>query len=244
MDAGWASEQQGVSETATPKLDRISIPLHELSAMPKASQRLLEDSAFDIENWLASRIADTFARFEGNAFLFGDGLDKPRGFLSYEQVADGAQDWGQLAYIPTGGAGKFEDGMASDKLVDLVYALDARYRANSRFVLNSKTAGHIRKLKDSDGRFLWADGLAMQEPARLLGYPVVVCADMPDIEPDAYAIAFGDFSAGYTIVERPDLRVLRDPFSAKPHVLFYATKRVGGAVTDFSAIKLLKFSAS
>jgi len=244
MDAGWATEQDAVNDTATPKLDRIRIPLHELSAMPKASQRLLEDSAFDIENWLAGRIADTFARFEGRAFLRGTGEDQPKGFLSYDKVADGAQNWGQLAYIATGGAGKFKETMAPDKLVDLVYALDARYRAKSRFVLNSKTAGHIRKLKDSDGRFLWADGLALQEPARLLGYPVVICEDMPDIEPDAYAIAFGDFSAGYTIVERPDLRVLRDPFSAKPHVLFYATKRVGGAVTDFSAIKLLKFSTS
>jgi HK97 family phage major capsid protein len=106
------------------------------------------------------------------------------------------------------------------------------------------TAGTMRKLKDNDGRFLWSDGLAAAEPARLLGYPVLIVEDMPDMSPGAYAIAFGDFAAGYTIAERPDLRVLRDPFSAKPHVLFYATKRVGGDVSDFAAIKLLRFSVA
>jgi HK97 family phage major capsid protein len=128
--------------------------------------------------------------------------------------------------------------------VDLVYALGAVYRANATFVMNSKTAGTIRKLKDNDGRFLWSDGLAAGEPARLMGYPVLVAEDMPDIAAGSAAIAFGDFGAGYTVAERPDLRVLRDPFSAKPHVLFYATKRVGGAVSDFAAIKLLKFAVS
>jgi len=132
----------------------------------------------------------------------------------------------------------------ADAIVDLVYALEAGYRANAVFVMNSKTAGAVRKMKDNDGRFLWADGLAAGEPARLMGYPVLIAEDMPDIGANAYAMAFGDFRAGYTIAERPDLRVLRDPFSAKPHVLFYATKRVGGDVTDFNAIKLLKFSAS
>ncbi len=130
-----------------------------------------------------------------------------------------------------------------DKIVELVYALGARYRANGTFVMNSKTAGLVRKLKDADGRFLWSDGLAAAEPARLLGYRVVVTEAMPDATPGNAAIAFGDFEAGYTIAERPDLRILRDPFSAKPNVLFYATKRVGGDVTDFAAIKLLRFSA-
>ena len=110
--------------------------------------------------------------------------------------------------------------------------------------MNSKTAGHIRKLKDNDGRFVWVDGIAEGEPARLMGYRVLIAEDMPDIDDNSMSVAFGDFSAGYTVAERPDLRVLRDPFSAKPHVLFYATKRVGGAVSDFAAIKLLKFAVS
>jgi len=127
--------------------------------------------------------------------------------------------------------------------VDLVYALGAQYRANASFVMNSKTAGVVRRLKDADGRFLWSDGLAAGEPARLMGYAVLIAEDMPDVAKDNAAIAFGDFASGYTVAERPDLRILRDPFSAKPHVLFYATKRVGGDVSDFAAIKLLRFSA-
>lgn len=242
--AGWASETANLTETATPTIDRISIPLHELSALPKISQRLLDDSAFDIETWLADRVADTFARSEAAAFISGDGVDKPVGVLTHSTVDNDSWAWGSLGYIPTGTPGGFNSSNPGNGLINLVYGLGARYRANGTFVLNSKTAGVVRLIKDAEGRFLWADGLTAGEPARLLGYPVVICEDMPDIADDATAIAFGDFGAGYTIAERPDLRILRDPFSAKPHVLFYATKRVGGDVSDFAAIKLLKFSTS
>ncbi|MDE4096617.1 phage major capsid protein [Phaeobacter gallaeciensis] len=241
VEAGWASETDPTVETGTPSIDRISIPLHELSALPKASQRLLDDSAFDIEGWLAGRIADKFARSEAAAFLSGDGIDKPTGILAHPAVDNSSWSWGSLGYVATGTDGGIGTG---DAIVDLVYALGARYRANASFVMNSKTAGVIRKLKDADGRFLWSDGLAAGEPARLMGYPVLVAEDMPDVASDSYAVAFGDFAAGYTIAERPDLRVLRDPFSAKPHVLFYATKRIGGDVSDFAAIKLMKFGLS
>lgn len=244
MGSGWASETATLTETTTPQIDRISIPLHELSAMPKASQRLLDDSAFDIESWLANRIADKFARAEAAAFVIGDGADKPKGFLTHTKVANGSWAWGSLGYVATGAAGDFAGVNASDAVVDLVYALEAEYRANATFVMNSKTAGAVRKMKDADGRFLWSDGLQAGEPARLMGYPVLIAEDMPDIAANAYAIAFGDFKNGYTIAERPDLRILRDPFSAKPHVLFYASKRVGGDVSDFAAIKLLKFALS
>ncbi|QIE41642.1 phage major capsid protein [Rhodobacteraceae bacterium SC52] len=240
----WTNETSSLTETTTPVISRIPIPLHELSALPKASQRLLDDSAFDIESWLASRIADKFARAEASAFISGDGLDKPRGFLSHPQVDNASWAWGSLGYVASGQSGDFSSTAPSDPIIELVYALDAQYRANASFVMNSKTAGAVRKMKDADGRFLWADGLAAGEPARLMGYPVLIAEQMPDIAADSAAIAFGDFAAGYTIAERPDLRVLRDPFSAKPHVLFYATKRVGGDVSDFAAIKLLKFSAS
>ena len=244
MGAGWASETDATVETDTPQIERISIPLHELSALPKASQRLLDDTAFDVEGWLATRIADKFATSEADAFINGDGVDKPTGFLTHTVVANDAWTWGNLGYVPTGAAGDFATGEAADAIVTLVYSLGAKYRANATFVMNSKTAGAVRKMKDADGRFLWSDGLAAGEPARLMGYPVLIAEDMPDIAEDASAIAFGDFSAGYTIAERPDLRILRDPFSAKPHVLFYATKRVGGHVSDYAAIKLLRFSAS
>ncbi|NVK14451.1 MAG: phage major capsid protein, partial [Rhodobacteraceae bacterium] len=241
MGAGWANETGPAAETSTGNIDRITIPLHELSALPKASQRLLADSAFDIEGWLATRIADKFARSEADAFINGDGIDKPTGFLNYPVTGNDSWTWGEIGYKVSGVDGDVGNG---DAIIDLVYALGAEYRANATFVLNSKTAGMLRKLKDADGRFLWSDGLAAGEPARLMGYPVLIAEDMPDPASNSYPIAFGDFRAGYTIAERPDLRVLRDPFSAKPHVLFYATKRVGGDVSDFAAIKLMKFGLS
>ena len=242
--AGWATETTDTTETGTPQFARITIPLHELSALPKVSQRLLDDSAFDIEAWLSRRIAEKFARAEATAFVSGNGTNKPKGFLSHTLIAEASWAWNKLGYITTGVSGDFSSAAPSDAIVDLVYTLGAEYRANAHFVMNSKTAGAVRKMKDKDGRFLWSDGLAAGEFARLMGYPVLIAEDMPDIASNAYAIAFGDFRAGYTIAERPDLRVLRDPFSAKPHVLFYATRRVGGDVTDFAAIKLLKFAVT
>lgn len=242
--AGWGSESGGVAETATPALDRIAIPLYELNAMPKASQRLLDDSAFDVDAWLAARIAAKFARAEAEAFINGSGTDQPRGLMTYPTVANDSWSWGNLGTIVTGADGDFAAQDGGEALIDLVYAVSAEYRANGTFVMNSRTAAAVRKLKDGDGRFLWSDGFGAAEPARLLGYPVLIAEDMPDIATGVAAIAFGDFGAGYTIAERPDLRVLRDPFSAKPHVLFYATKRVGGGVSDFAAIKLLEFSAA
>jgi HK97 family phage major capsid protein len=244
VGSGWATETASSTETATPTIERISIRLHELAAMPKASQRLLDDAAFDVEGWLAGKIANRFIRAEAQAFIAGDGVDKPKGFLAYNKVAEASWAWGSLGYIATGAAQDFNATSPSDALVDLVYALNAQYRANATFVMNSKTTGAVRKMKDADGRFLWADGIQDGQPARLLGYPVLVAEDMPDIAAGAFAIAFGDFSAGYTVAQRPDLRILRDPFSAKPHVLFYASKRVGGDVSDFAAIKLLKFAVS
>ncbi|WP_172326796.1 phage major capsid protein [Mangrovicoccus sp. HB161399] len=242
-DYSWTTEAASLTETSAPQIERISIPLHELSALPKASQRLLDDSAFDIEAWLAGRIADRFARAEAAAFISGDGVDKPKGILAQAKAVESNWSWGRLGLVVTGVDGDFDSASPADAIIELVYSLGAEYRANATFVMNSKTAGAVRKMKDADGRFLWSDGLAAGEPARLMGYPVLIAEDMPDIANNADAIAFGDFAAGYTIAERPDLRILRDPFSAKPHVLFYATKRVGGDVSDFAAIKLLRFSA-
>lgn len=244
VGSGWATETAAQAETATPVIERISIKLHELSAMPKASQRLLDDSAFDVEGWLAGKIATRFIRAESAAFVSGDGVDKPRGILLPAKVANASWTWGSLGYVPTGAAADFAAANASDCIVNLVYALGAAYRANGTFVMNSKTAGAVRKMKDADGRFMWGDSLQSGQPPQLMGYPVLVCEDMPDVAANAYPIAFGDFAAGYTVAERPDLRILRDPFSAKPHVLFYASKRVGGDITDFAAIKLLKVATS
>lgn len=242
VGSGWAQEVPATVETATPLLERISIRLHELAAMPKASQRILDDSAFDVEGWLAEKIATRFIRAEAAAFINGDGVDKPKGILLPPKVANASWTWGNLGFVTTGAAADFAATNAADCLINLVYALGADYRANGTFLMNSRTTAAVRRLKDTTGRFLWVDGLQEGEPARLMGYRVLICEDMPDIAANAFPIAFGDFRAGYTIAERPDLRILRDPFSAKPHVLFYANKRVGGDVTDFSAIKLLRVS--
>lgn len=244
VGSGWATEVAATTETATPTIERISIKLSELSAMPKASQRLLDDSAFDVEGWLANKIATRFVRAEAAAFINGDGIDKPKGILLPTKVANASWVWGQLGYIPTGAAADFATTNTVDCIVTLIYSLMADYRSNASFVMNSKTAGAVRKMKDADGRFMWSDGLAAAEPARLMGYPVLICEDMPDVAANAYPIAFGDFKSAYTIAERPDLRILRDPFSAKPNVLFYASKRVGGDITDYAAIKLLKVAIS
>ncbi len=241
IGAGWADEA-AMAETAPGGIERISIPLHELSAMPKASQRLLDDAAFDVEAWLAERIADKFARSEAAAFVSGDGVSKPRGILSYPTAPNATATDNQIGTVSTGTAGDFSPASPADCLIDLIYALAAEYRVNASFIMNSKTAALVRKMKDADGRFLWTDALAAGQTPQLLGYAVMISEDMPDVAANSHSIAFGDFRAGYTIVERPDLRVLRDPFSAKPHVLFYATKRVGGGVTDFRAVKLLRFA--
>ena len=236
LDSAWARET--AAETDAGNVDRVVIPVHELAAMPKASQRLLDDAAFDVEGWIAERIADRFAGAEAAAFINGDGDDKPEGVLHVSEAAIDSDAHDAIGTMSTAAATKIE----ADELIDLVYALGAGYRANASFVINSKVAALLRKLRDSDGRFLWADSLSAGEPARLLGYPVLVSEDMPEPAAGRAAVLFGDFRAGYTIVERPDLRVLRDPFSAKPHVLFYATKRVGGGVVDGRAIKRLNFA--
>ncbi|HUF56377.1 MAG TPA: phage major capsid protein [Thermohalobaculum sp.] len=243
IGAGW-NDETTVAETTAPLIDRISIQLNELSANPKASQRLLDDAAFDVESWLAERVADRFLRAESAAFVNGDGVNKPKGFLTKPMVEDASWAWGSIGYVATGTSGGFDPNDPADALIDLVYALDADYRAGASFVMNSRTAGEVRKMKDAQGRFLWVEGLSMDHPARLLGYPVTIVEDMPDIGVDATPIAFGDFGHGYTVAERPDMRVLRDPYSAKPHVMFYATRRVGGDVTDYAAIKVLKFGTS
>ncbi|SDE67941.1 phage major capsid protein, HK97 family [Paracoccus isoporae] len=242
LGTGWAGETEAV-ETDSPGMEKITIRLHELSAMPKASQRLLDDAAFDIEAWLAERIADKFARAEAHALLNGDGFDKPVGLLQAEVDVTGAGEIHRLGEFATGVSGGFAAANPTEVLIDMVYALDSRHRVNAHFVMNSKTASVMRKLKDADGRFVWADSLSAGLPARLLGHPVVLAEEMPDIAPDARAILFGDFKAAYTIAERPDLRILRDPFSAKPNVLFYATKRIGGGLVDGRAMKVLKFGA-
>jgi HK97 family phage major capsid protein len=183
-----------------------------------------------------------FAEQESAAFVNGDGVNKPKGFIASDIVKDDTWSWGKLGAVHTGGAA-FPSSNPSDVLVELVYALKAGYRQNASFVMNRKTQSAIRKFKDSTGQYLWAPPASLGQSATLMGFPVVEAEDMPDIAAGACAVAFGDFKRGYLIVDRAGMRVLRDPYSAKPYVLFYTTKRVGGGVQDYAAIKLLKFAA-
>jgi HK97 family phage major capsid protein len=250
-DAGfsWAGETQTRSETDTPTINRISIPLHELSAMPKASQRLLDTASFDVESWLATHVADKFARAEATAFVSGTGLNRPKGFLAYSvaTTADDTRAAETLQYRATGVDGDFAASPnAADALVRLFYELQAQYMVNASWMMKNTTMADVAVLKDGDGAFLLremlnGDGTLVRT---IQGRPAYVAEDMPARASNALAIAVGDFEAGYTIVEGTGLTVLRDPFSAKPHVMFYTTKRVGGGVNDFDAIKLLKFGTT
>ncbi|MDB5685370.1 MAG: phage capsid protein [Sphingomonas bacterium] len=244
--SGWVSESAGRPETDTPDFIEIAPPMGELYANPAASQAMLDDAAFDVEGWLAQEIATEFARAEGAAFVAGNGVNKPKGFLTYAATSevDGVRAFGSLQYVASGGAGGFSASNPQDRLIDLVQSLRSPYRQGAVFVMNSSTAASIRKFKTSEGAFLWQAGLVSGQPDTLLGYPIVEAEDMPDIAADSLSIAFGNFRAGYLIAERSETQILRDPFSNKPFVHFYATKRIGGAVANSEAIKLMKFAAS
>ena len=243
--SGWSSETGARAETATPVFNEIAPPMGELFANPAASQAMLDDASFDVEGWLAQEIATEFARAEGAAFVGGSGVNRPKGFLSgaTSAASDATRSFGTIQYLASGAAGGFAAN-PEEKLIDLVQALLAPYRQGATFVMNSATLARIRKFKTSDGQFLWQPGLAVGQPASLLGYPVVEAEDMPDIAANALAIAFGNFRAGYLIAERTETQILRDPYSNKPFVHFYATKRVGGMVSNSEAIKVIKFAAS
>jgi HK97 family phage major capsid protein len=241
---GWVGETDVRSQTTSPTLDALSFPAMELYAMPAATPTLLDDAAVNIDEWIAAEVELTFAAQEGTAFVTGDGVNKPKGFLSYTNVANSSWSWGNLGYIASEAAGAFASSNPSDVLVDLVYALKAGYRQNGVFVMNRRTQATIRKFKDSGGSYLWQPPAQAGGKASLMTFPVVEAEDMPDIGANSVSVAFGDFRRGYLVVDRTGVRVLRDPYSAKPYVLFYTTKRVGGGVQDFDAIKLLKFAAS
>ncbi|MBL8538035.1 MAG: phage major capsid protein [Hyphomonadaceae bacterium] len=239
---GWASETGARAQTTTPTLTLLEFPTAELFANLAATQALLDDSFVNLEEWIASEVEEAFAGQERAAFVTGDGVNKPKGFLDYDKVAEASHVWGKIGYVATGVAGAFAATNPVDKIIDLVYAPKPQFRQNARFAMNRKTVSAVRKLKDASGQYIWEPNDA--GGATLLGYPITELEDMPDIGTDAYAVAFGDFARGYLIVDRAGVRVLRDPFTAKPYVLFYVTKRVGGGVQNFDAIKALKFGVS
>jgi HK97 family phage major capsid protein len=242
--SGWVAETDARPQTNTPQLSAIDFPAMELYAMPAATQTLLDDAQVDIEQWLAGEVQIVFAEQEGAAFVNGNGTTQPKGFLSYTKVAEGSWAWGDIGYVATGVDGAFPASNPADALIALAYTPKPGYRANGTWVMNRKTESVIRKFKDSTGNYIWQPSVAAGAPQTLLGFPVVEAEDMPDIGSNSFSIAFGDFARGYLVVDRTGIRTLRDPYTAKPYVLFYTTKRVGGGVQNFEAIKLLKFAVS
>lgn len=239
--SGWVGETDSRAETNTPQLGKWRIPAHELYAKPKATQKLLDDALINMEAWLASKVAEKFARDEANAFVVGNGVNKPRGFLTFPS---GTTLPGTIERFDTGVNGAFAAAPnGGDVLINALYGLKQQYRANATWFMNRATLKLTRKLKDSDGAYLWSPGIAAGQPASLLGYPVASFEDMPDPATDSLSIAVGDMREAYQIVDRLGIRTLRDPYSAKPYVEFYTTKRVGGDVVNFEALKLIEFTS-
>lgn len=241
--SGWVSETGARAETTTPTLRQIAPTIGEIYANPAVTQTLLDDAAFDVGAWLGEEIATQFAEQESEAFITGNGVGRPKGILSYTTSADpdSTRDWTLLQHVATGAAATFPD---ADKLISLVHSLRAGYRKGAVWLMNTATLEYCRKFKDGDSNYIWKAGLEAGAPGMLLGYPVLEDENMPDIGANTYPIAFGNFKRGYLVVDRVGVRVLRDPFSNKPFVHFYTTKRLGGCVQNTQAVKLLKIAVA
>lgn len=243
---GWVGETGARSDTSTPQVGKYRIEAHEMYASPKATQKLLDDAAVDIEAWLQAKVADKFARAEASAFITGDGVGKPRGFASYTTSAtgDSSRTWGTMEHVKTGVNGDFAASNPADHLFDLLGAFKTVYLQGAKWVTRREVIAKIRKFKEATtNAYMWQPGLQAGQPDRLLGYPIVTAQDMPALATGSLSLAFGDFMEGYQIVDRIGMRTLRDPYTDKPYVKFYTIRRVGGAVTNFEAIKFLYFSA-
>lgn len=246
-DALWVSELGAREDTDEGTLGRIRIPVHELFAQPKATQKLLDDASLNAEDWLVGRVANKFTRRENTSFVNGDGVGQPRGFLSYATEAedDANRNWGVLEHVATGADGAFSSSDGADVLIELMNKLKAGYLPKAAWLMPRSVIDVVRKFKESgSGAYIWQPSLEAGTPATLLGYPVIMAEDMPAMSSGSTSVAFGNFEEGYTIVDRIGLQVLRDPYTSAPFVKFRCAKRVGGDVTNFEAIKVLKFATA
>jgi len=245
--SGWVGEQGSRAETTTPRLSELNFPLGEIYAMPAATQTMLDDARINVDQWLADEVRIAFADQENPAFVTGNGVNKPKGFIDSTNgvVANASWAWGKVGFVTSGASGAFVATSASengyDKLVNLYHALRSGYRGQAAWLMSDATLAVIRKIKDNDGAYIYLPPTAT-EPGSILGKNVEIEDNMPTIAANSFSIAFADWRRAYTIVDRTGVRVLRDPFSSKPYVLFYTTKRVGGGIRDYEAIKLMKFS--
>jgi len=242
--SGWVSETDARAETTSPKIGEWRIPVHEQYAEPHATQRLLDDAMFDVEAYLAGKIADRLSRMENSAFINGNGSKKPRGILTYAAGVPTSTSFSVIEQVASGASGAFADFFFFDSVINVFYTLKSAYREKAVFMMRRETLSEVRKLKDGQGRYIWQPDFQMRQGGTLLGFNVVEAQDMPVLAANSLSVAFGDFNAGYQIVDRQGIRILRDSFTSKPYVKFYTTKRVGGDVVNFEAIKLMKFAVS
>lgn len=236
---GWLGETETPAETTTPEYAVLEFTPGTIYAEPQVSQDLLEDADVDVEAEVRNVLEEDLLEGIGAALITGDGIKKPRGLLSYTTVANASYAWGKLGFIVSGAAAALDN---PDKLIDLVHALKPAYRNGAAFLMNDLTLSVIRKFKDTTDQYLWQPGLQAGVPSQLIGYPVELDDNMPDIGANAFPVAFGNFRRAYVVVNRRGMAMLRDPYTAKPFVKFYTTKRIGGGIKHFEAVKLLKIS--
>ena len=232
---GWVAEQADRTETTTPDIGKRVIHAHELYAEPRATQKLLDDAGFNVENWLAGKVAERFARAEATAHVVGTGVGQPRGFTTYPA----GTSTGQIEQVNSGSAG----AVTFDGLIKLIYSVKGPYLRNARFMAARLTIRDVRILKDGQGRYLWEPTTQAGQPSMILGYPIHQADDMAAVASNSLSIVFGDFRAAYTIVDRMGIRTLRDPYTAKPYIKLYTTRRTGGDVVNYEALKLQKLAA-
>jgi HK97 family phage major capsid protein len=246
VSTGWTSETGTRSETDTPEIGKWRIEVHEQYAEPRITQKLLDDAALDVGAWLERKIADKFSRSENSSFVIGNGIGKPRGITSYTTAAtaDSSRAWGVMEHVLSGASADFTSTTPSDKLLELVYSLKAEYRNGARWLTNRAVLLKIRKFKESTtNAYIWQPGLQNGQPALVCGFPVTEAEDMPALAADSLSLAFGNFRVGYQIFDRKGLSVIRDAVTTKGYVKFYTTKRVGGGVVNYEAIKFMKFNS-
>lgn len=244
----WVGEQTTRSETGTPQFKEIEIPVRQIIAKPITTQDFLDDSPIDVESWILRQSEKIFNKQEGLTFISGNGATRPFGFLSKTTVANASYAWGSIGYTATGDSDNFIDVSSTvnpaDALISLLYSLKSEYRANAKWLMNSNTLAAVRKFKDTTGQYIWQPSVQAGQPSLLLGYPVVTCEDMPSVGTNTYPVAFGDFMEGYTIVDRRGIYTIKDIYTTPGKVIFNTSKRVGGDVTNYEAIKLLKCATS
>ena len=247
-DVGWVGETQSRPNTNTPEIGRSRIPVNELEANPKITQKLLDDSFFNVGDWLVSKLATGFAKAEGAAFVLGDGAGKPEGIFTAARktasvtTGDATRAWHVVQHIITGEAAGLKASGGGDCLVEALYELKADYLANAKWYMTRRTAGAVRRLKDDQKQYLWQPSMIAGQADLLLGLPVVFVEDMDALGAGTFPIMVGDLKAAYLIADRHGDKILRDPFTSKPWVQFYTTRRVGGGLVNSEAIKWIKCS--